>query len=181
MDFPWFENAIVIAPKSLQKEECFLRLTYSELVRYFSADLAKSLLSDDSMEGKAKRFAAYLVDPSKTYQSPRLVEIQRELLGKKPNRKVEFKGHPVIFDGYPEVYGVYFAYLLQELPNLSSSWACPFHSSCPEFDEEEDCFYSSFSKEEIEELGYPSLQKYLLRKKEAESFPFVLNGSSMEA
>ena len=37
------------------------------------------------------------------------------------------------------------------------------------------------NKEEIEELGYPSLQKYLLRKKEAESFPFVLNGSSMEA
>ena len=133
MDFPWFENAIVIAPKSLQTEECFLRLTYSELVRYFSADLA------------------YLVDPSKTYQSPRLVEIQRELLGKKPNRKMEFKGHPVIFDGYPEVYGVYFAYLLQELPNLSSSWACPFHPGCPEFDEEEECFYSSFSKEEIEE------------------------------
>ncbi len=101
-------------------------------------------------------------------------------MGNKPSRKAEFKGHPVIFDGYPEVYGVYFAYLLQELPNLSSSWACPFHPGCPEADEDEDCFYSYFSKEEIKELGYPSLQKYLLRKKEAESFSFSLNGSSMK-
>ena len=181
MDFPWFENAIVIAPKSLPVEECFSRRTYAELVRYFSAPLSPSLLSHDTKEDKAERFAAYLVDPNKAYQSPRLINIQKQLLGNKPSRKAEFKGHPVIFDGYPEVYGVYFAYLLQELPNLSSSWACPFHPSRPEFDEEEDCFYSSFSKEEIEELGYPSLQKYLLRKKEAESFPFAINGSSMEA
>lgn len=181
MDFPWFENAIVVAPKSLPVEECFSCRTYAELVRYFSAPLSPSLLAIDTKEGKAERFAAYLVDPSKTYKSPRLVHIQKKLLGDKPSRKAEFKGHPVIFDGYPEVYGVYFAYLLQELPNLSSSWACPFHPGCPEMDEEEDCFYSHFSKEEIEELGYPPLQKYLLRKKEAESFPFALSGSSMEA
>lgn len=180
MDFPWFENAIVIAPKSLPVEECFSRWTYADLVRYFSAPLSPSLLSNDTKEGKAERFAAYLIDPSKTYQSPRLINIQKKLLGNKPSRKAEFKGHPVIFDGYPEVYGVYFAYLLQELPNLSSSWACPFHPGCPEADEDEDCFYSYFSKEEIKELGYPSLQKYLLRKKEAESFSFSLNGSSMK-
>ncbi len=180
MDFPWFENAIVIAPKSLPVEECFSRWTYADLVLYFSAPLSPSLLSNDTKEGQAERFAAYLIDPSKTYQSPRLINIQKKLLGNKPSRKAEFKGHPVIFDGYPEVYGVYFAYLLQELPNLSSSWACPFHPGCPEADEDEDCFYSYFSKEEIKELGYPSLQKYLLRKKEAESFSFSLNGSSMK-
>ncbi len=66
MDFPWFENAIVIAPKSLPVEECFSRWTYADLVLYFSAPLSPSLLSNDTKEGKAERFAAYLIDPIKT-------------------------------------------------------------------------------------------------------------------
>ena len=174
MDYSILDNAILVCPdSSLLKENgnLFSSLSYEGLLKLFAPSInedASLYIKKESPNPLAESFCLLLLD-KKEYQSQRLNRLASFLISSRPRNKDYFKGHNVVYSQYSSTYGIYFAFLLQEVPNLSSSYLYPPlepKADSSTLKEAEAAFYAYFNGEEIKEIGFPSLEKYKKRVKE---------------
>lgn len=189
--FSLFDGAVIVAPKRLPRLDEYFRIYPAPEARYDLPGLARIFFPRLSRECKtASRdlfalseealkwlFALLPAEPS----APRLAALRAlPSCPKKKKAPALFRGKNVVFVGYVPVTGRVFAALLQDVPNLSSSWALPrFGVGLGLGNLALEELYRVLDEKEIAELCLPRFEEYLAGKAE-ERLLALSNGREMK-
>lgn len=180
--FTLLNDAVVFCPSGLESlrsysleypEASFHAVTLEEVAKLFFVGLDDALLRDIQkaipLSEEGVKFLLSLLPDHPA--SPRLQAIAALPLPKKVVPKDFFQGKNVVILGYHPLAGTIFASILQNVPNLSSSWGPE------EFGRKEGLgvpmlleLYQELSGTELQELCLPSKERFVEARKEEKSW-----------